>query len=157
MLVFGGPTHARAVLSRLKHHYGPREAELVRYFNRGGGREGAAEVLLRCERRLENVVRRAGFTRNRADARRAVVHGHILINGRKTTHPGYLVRAGDMLTVRPRPHIEALYRNQLGAEVPPGWLTIDPPALRVTVARLPAVSDVAVAVDPAEIVELLSN
>lgn len=97
MLVFGGPTHARSVLTRLKHHYGPCEAELIRYVHHAA-EEGAAAVLLHCERRLENVLRRAGFTRSRGDARYAIVHGHIFVNGRKNTHPGYLVRAGDVLT-----------------------------------------------------------
>ena len=125
MLVFTSPNRARGLVTRLKHHYGPREAELARYAQRA--RDGADQfaVILLCERRLENIVRRAGFTRSRLDARRAVVHGHILVNGRKMTHPGYLVQAGDVLSVRPRTHIQVLYQTPLKLAAPPNWLGID--------------------------------
>jgi small subunit ribosomal protein S4 len=123
---------------------------------RSGNDDSALLVL--CERRLENVVRRAGFTRTRWDARRSVVRGHILVNGRKMTHPGYLVRAGDALTVRPRPHIEALYRRVLAAAGPtPEWLRVESPALRVTITRPPAAADVDLPMDTAGVVELLSH
>src|SRR6476661_1140039 len=136
------PIRPHTVIARLKHHYGACEAELARYAAHDPA--DAAAVLLWCERRLENVVRRAGFVPSRPEARRAVVRGHVLVNGRKVTHPGYLVRAGDVLTVRPRPHIEALYRPRLAGVVglPGDWLRIEPAALKVTVVRLPAATDV---------------
>src|SRR5215207_5968566 len=112
-----GSRQARAVLTRIKHHYGPGEAELARYATHTADGADAREVLVWCERRLENVIRRAGFVPTRPEARRAVVRGHMLVNGRKVIHPGYLVRAGDVLTVRPRPHIQALYRPRLAAVI----------------------------------------
>lgn len=138
---------ARGALTRIKHHYGPCEAELTRYA--AHDRVDDSGLLLWCERRLENVVRRAGFVPTRPEARRAVVRGHVLVNGRKVIHPGYLVRAGDVLTVRPRRHIEALYRPRLAGtgRLPSGWLRVEPDALRATVARLPAATDVGLRVD----------
>jgi small subunit ribosomal protein S4 len=158
MLVFTSPNRARGVLTRLKHHYGPREPELARYAQEARRGADAVAVLLLCERRLENVLRRAGFTRSRLDARRAVVHGHIFVNGRKMTHPGYLVQAGDEFSVRPRPHIQGLYRSALATSVPPSWVQVDAARLRATVIRLPAAGDVAMSVDATGVVEeLLSH
>jgi len=157
MLVFTTPHHGRGALGRLKHHYGPCEAELVRYMNHLRERGQPAALLPLCERRLENVVCRAGFTRTRLDARRAIVHGHILLNGRKMTHPGYLVHAGDLISIRPRPHIVAQYRLRFAAAASPPWLRAESPALRATVLRLPTDEDVALAMDASAIMHELSS
>jgi small subunit ribosomal protein S4 len=156
MLAFTSPNRVRGVLARLKHHYGSREAELARYAQRAGN--DAFAVILLCERRLENVIRRAGFTRSRLDARRAIVHGHILVNGRKMTHPGYPIRAGDVLSVRPRPHIQVLYQVPLKLAAPPSWLQVDRAKLSATVVRLPEAADADLSIDPAGMIdELLSH
>ena len=108
---------------------------------------------------MENVVRRAGFVPTRPEARRAVVRGHVLVNSRKVIHPGYLVRAGDVLTVRPRPHIQALYRPRLAGVIhlPGDWLRVEPHELRATVARLPAAADVGLGVNVTGMMEYLSH
>jgi small subunit ribosomal protein S4 len=157
MLVFHSPHYRRGALAKLKHYYGPCEAELARYVHQLADRGDASALLPLCERRLENVVCRAGFTRTRIDARRAVVHGHVLVNRRKMTHPGYLVQCGDAIGIRPRPHIEAQYRLQFARTTPPRWLRAEPGQLRATVLRLPVGDDVRLAVDSAEIVEVLST
>ena len=54
------------------------------------------------ERRLDNMVYRLGFATSRAEARQLVRHGHFLVNGRKVDIPSYLVKAGDVITVRER-------------------------------------------------------
>jgi small subunit ribosomal protein S4 len=143
------------VLSRIKHHYGPTEPELARY----AARAGAADLLQWCERRLESAVRRAGYVSTRPEARRAVVRGHVLVNGRKVIHPGYLVRAGDVLTVRPRPHIQALYRSRLATVIhwPGDWIRVEPEELRATVVRLPAAGDVTLRADLTGVMEHLSR
>jgi small subunit ribosomal protein S4 len=158
MTLLAVPNHALATVHRLKHHYGACGPEMVHYAAMVRGRNDDAGLTVLCERRLENVVRRGGYTRSRWDARRAVVRGHILVNGRKMTHPGYLVRAGDALTVRPRVHIVALYRRVLAAAVSHAeWLRVETAALRVTVTRLPTTADVDLPVDTAGVVDLLTQ
>jgi small subunit ribosomal protein S4 len=158
MALLTAPNHAMATVHRLKHHYGACGPEMVHYAAMVRGRNDDAGLTVLCERRLENVVRRSGYTRNRWDARRAVVRGHILVNGRKMTHPGYLVRAGDALTVRPRVHIVAMYRRVLAAAVSHAdWLRVETAALRVTVTRLPTTADVDLSVDTAGLVDLLTH
>jgi len=151
---------ALAAKRRLKHHYGICEQQLLRYVELARGRPGGAgeALVLLCERRLDTVVRLAGFVPARPLARLAVVHGHVLVNGRKVTRPGYLVRAGDVIAVRPRPHIEALYRPRLAAAEPaPAWLAVEPPRLRATVARLPTAADVAPVVDVDGVIAFLTR
>ena len=43
------------------------------------------------ERRLQTIVFRKGLARTIKRARQLIVHGHIAVNGRKVTAPGYLV------------------------------------------------------------------
>jgi small subunit ribosomal protein S4 len=111
-----------------------------------------------CERRLDNVVRRAGFARTRLQARQGITHGHFQVNGRKVTRPSYMVRAGDVVTVKPRPNIQTLYRL-LSADPGPtaDWLAVEPEALRATVTRLPAAADVSLPVEVRLVVEFLTR
>lgn len=152
------PNHARSMLHRLKHHYGACGPEMVHYAAAIEREDDDAALVLLCERRLENVVRRAGLTKTRWDARRAVVRGHILVNGRKMTHPGYLVRLGDILTVRPWPQIKSFYQRALSAKnAAPRWLQVEPNNLRVTVSRLPTAGDVDMPPGLSAVVALLKN
>ncbi len=43
------------------------------------------------ERRLQTIVYRKGLAKTIMQARQLIVHGHIAINGRRVTSPGYLV------------------------------------------------------------------
>ena len=59
------------------------------------------EVLLQIlESRLDNVVYRLGFGSSRAQARMLVTHGAFEVNGHKVDIPSYLVKAGDVISVR---------------------------------------------------------
>lgn len=44
------------------------------------------------ERRLQTVVYKKGLAKSIYHARQLVTHGHIAINGRRVTSPGYIVR-----------------------------------------------------------------
>ena len=146
---------------KIKHHYGLGERQLRRYFDKAGRQKGntGEHLLVMCERRLDNVVRRAGFTRTRPQARQGIVHGHIQVNGVKVTSPSYQLRAGDVITVRPRGNLQTIYRSQLEENQTEGtdWLTVDRETLRATVQGLPGPSDVSLPVDVNTVVEFLSR
>ena len=91
---------ARALLA-LPEHLRVREekALLSRLYEMGLLPENAtlddvlgltAENIL--ERRLQTIVYRKGLARTIYQARQLITHGHIAINGRRVTSPGYLVR-----------------------------------------------------------------
>ena len=81
------------------------------------------------ERRLDNVVYRAGFARSRAEARQIVNHGHVAVNGRKVDIPSYLVDPGDEISIRPRSlkmgKIQG-YGRVPGRSHPSSWISLDP-------------------------------
>jgi small subunit ribosomal protein S4 len=43
------------------------------------------------ERRLQTIIFRKGFANSMRQSRQLIVHGHVIINGRKTVYPSYMV------------------------------------------------------------------
>jgi small subunit ribosomal protein S4 len=132
---------------KLKRFYGLFERQFRRFFeiaSRSPANTG--EVLLSLmERRLDNVVHRLGFIDSRAGARQFVSHGHILVNGRYVNIPSYIVKAGDVITVKDRPQSRTLVKLNLEESPPPvpdflERVSADPPQGRVV--RLPERGDV---------------
>ena len=117
------------------------------------------QLLMICERRLDNAVRRAGFTKTRPQARQGIVHGHFQVNGITVNKPSYMLRTGDVITVRPKKNLQTLYRS-LAEEISgdgPEWVTFDPETLRATVQGVPGPSDISLPVDGNIVVEFLSR
>jgi small subunit ribosomal protein S4 len=146
---------------KIKHYYGLGERQLRRYYDRASRMKGSTgeQMLLLCECRLDNVVRRAGFAKTRPQARQGVAHGHFLVNGQRVDKPSYLLRPGDVITVRPTGNLVNVYRSlaEEGATEPTDWLTVDPSTLRITVQGLPGPSDISLPVDVNTVVEFLSR
>ncbi len=146
---------------KIKHYYGLGERQLRRFFDKAGQMKGntGEQLLVMCEQRLDNVVRRAGFASTRPQARQGIVHGHFQVNGVKVTSPCYLLRPGDVITVRPRPNLQIFYRSQLeeNQAQPMDWLTVDAETLRATMQGQPSASDISLPVDFNTVVEFLSR
>lgn len=158
------PSNYGAALSekqKIKHYYGLGERQLRRLFDAVVHKPGntGEQLLLMCERRMDNVVRRVGFTKTRPQARQGIVHGHFRINGVKVTKPNYLLRPGDVLEVRGRENLKNLYRGVI-ANASPGaldWVSFDSENLKATILGLPGASDISLPVDANSVVEFLSR
>jgi small subunit ribosomal protein S4 len=114
---------------KLKRIYGMRERQFRRFVDlarRESERTGTALLRL-LERRLDNVVYRLGFARSRAMARQLVVHGHVLLNGRKADVPSLLVEPGMEIglgsTARSMPDVR--WAMEEPVLTLPGWLSRD--------------------------------
>jgi small subunit ribosomal protein S4 len=125
---------------KLRYHYSVLEKQFRRYVDMASRRKGnSGEVLLQMlEQRLDNVVRRAGFTRTIWAARQMVVHGHVLINGHRVDRPSAEVGRGDVVSLRPR--IQNLARDNMesmAGHVVPGWMAVNPAELSIKVLATP--------------------
>ncbi|MBL8795703.1 MAG: 30S ribosomal protein S4 [Planctomycetia bacterium] len=132
---------------KLKRFYGVLEKQFRRYFQIATrSPENTGEVLLSIlERRLDNVVHRLGWATSRAAARQLVTHGHVTVNGRACDVPSALVKPGDVVAVKNRPHSLQLVKlnMQSSPPPPPDYLersAAEPPEGKIT--RLPTRSDV---------------
>jgi small subunit ribosomal protein S4 len=146
---------------KIKYYYGLRERQLRKYFARVRRLKGntGEQLLIMCEMRLDNIVRRAGFTVTRPQARQGVVHSHFQINGRPVRTPSIIVRPGDVITLRNRPNLRKLYREIVDSSTLPhtDWIVFDPESLKATVTHEPTYSDVSLPVNVEQVVAFLSR
>jgi small subunit ribosomal protein S4 len=156
-------TYGTALMEKqkIKYYYGLRERQLRKYFDRVRRMKGntGEQLLIMCELRLDNVVRRAGFTLTRPQARQGIVHSHFQVNGRPVSTPSILVRPGDIVTVRNRPNLRKLYRDIVQSSTLPqsDWIAFDPESLQATVTHEPAYGDVSLPVNVDQVVAFLSR
>ena len=155
--------YAIALLEKpnIKYYYGVRERQLRRYFEAAKGMQGntGEQLLMLCERRLDNVIRRAGFADTRPQARQGASHGHFQVNGRTVTVPSIRINAGDVISVRNRPNLKTLYGSLLdsGSTNDADWIDVDTDNLSATVTALPTAEDASLPVDGGKVVVFLSR
>ncbi len=147
---------------KLRRIYGILEAQFRRYFVMADRSKGVTgETLLQLlERRLDNIVYRIGFSTSRTEARQLVRHGHFRVNGRKVDIPSYLVRAGDIVTVREKS--QKVTRIQEALELArrrgvPDWIEVTPEQWSGRVKALPTRQDLTMPVSEKLVVELYSK
>ena len=116
------------------------EKQFAKYYSEAARRKGVTGTILLqiLESRLDNVLFRAGFGITRKQTRQIVNHGHVLVNDKKVDIPSYLVKAGDVITVKSR---SAAFMKGVGEMIDmacaPAWMTIDKEALKITFDRIP--------------------
>ncbi len=129
---------------KVRRLYGLLEKQFARLMadaNRAEGQSG--EVLLQLlERRLDNVIYRAGFATSRRAARQLVTHGHFMLNGRRVDIPSIRVKVGDEIVVRPKSAKSGYFANienvlKDSVQGPLSWLKADTKKLAVTITGLP--------------------
>ncbi len=155
--------YGRALIEKqkIRHYYGLTQRQLKRFFGiakRIKGNTGE-NLLLLCEKRLDNVVWKAGLARTRSQARQTVSHGHLTVNGRRTDIPSYLVKPEDVIQVRGKANLQKLYTS-LTEEIDrplPGFLAVEPKELKVKILRQPDADDVGLPVNINQVTEFLSR
>jgi len=93
-------------------------------------------------------------------ARQMVTHGHILVDGKKVDIASYLVKPGQVITVRERSRdIEQLKElREQGASKPiPKWLELDAENLTGKIAAMPQRDDIDLTIEEHLIVEFYSR
>lgn len=115
---------------KIKFTYGISERQLKKYFEEAKKKRGlTGEILLKTlEKRLDNVVFRAGFVSSRIIGRQLTSHGHFLINNRRVTVPSYQLKVGDTVIIRPKSKNKLIFLelgNKLKKYDAPSWLDID--------------------------------
>ncbi|KKP35742.1 MAG: 30S ribosomal protein S4 [candidate division TM6 bacterium GW2011_GWF2_32_72] len=150
---------------KVKQMYGLLEKQFKRFFDKAVRTPGApGEVLLSLlERRLDNVVYRLKLTTTRPQARQVVVHGHILVNGKKVYSPSYLVKPNDEISLvnnvlEKKGFLENVIdkRLNIGIKVP-DWLELDKKDRKGRILRNPIRADIQAPIEEHLIVELYSK
>ena len=147
---------------KTKSYYGVGEKQFRGYFEMASNKRGiTGENLLQIlESRLDNVVYRLGFGASRAQARQLVNHGQFAVNGQRVDIPSYLVKAGDVITVRENKKENGAIKANIeanSARPVPAWLELNNETLSGKVVRLASREDVDIPVEEHLIVELYSK
>lgn len=147
---------------KTKAFYGVGEKQFRKYFEMAENKKGVTgEMLLQIlESRLDNVVYRAGYGVSRAQARQLVNHGHFNVNGVKTDIASYLVKPGDVISVRENKKDSIILKEniEMNSSKPiPEWLEKNNDNLETKVLRLASREDVDLPVEEHLIVELYSK
>ncbi len=147
---------------KVKRMYGVLEKQFRRYFEEADRRKGntGANLLALLETRLDNVVYRMGFGSTRAESRQLVSHKAILVNAKTVNIPSYLVKVGDVVSVREKSSkqnrvVEAL---QLAQQVGlPAWVDVNVDKAEGVFKAVPDRDQFAADVNESLIVELYSR
>jgi small subunit ribosomal protein S4 len=111
------------------------------------------------ERRLDNVVFRAGFAPTVPAARQLVNHGHFKVNGRKVDIASFRVSSGDEIEVRNRSKALEAINESLNAPglMKPDWIDVDDNKKMAVITTLPDWDTVPFPVDFQLVVEFYSK
>lgn len=147
---------------KIRQIYGVLERQFRRYYKEAARRRGVTgdNLLQLLECRLDNVVYRSGLARTRPQARQLVNHGHFRVNDRKVDIPSYRVRAGDLVTVKPRSQDIIVIRHAVdtsGDRRVPEWLEVGLDERRILVSDVPKREQIDTAVREQLVVELYSR
>ena len=146
---------------KIRFNYGLTETQMRKLIlDARKGKEPTGERLLQLlERRMDNVVFRAGFAPTVIAARQLVTHGHLMLNGRNVNIPSIRLKVGDEVTIRVKSKnipmvVETIKQPSLAR---PEWLSWDETNTIAKVAHLPAIEDVPFPVDVQQVVEYYAN
>jgi len=143
--------------------FGVGERQFRRYFINAKRTPGVTgeELVRLLERRLDNVVFRAGLADSRRQARQLVAHRHFWLNGRVVDRPSRLVSSGDVVEVKPERRARPYYRllKEEGIDELPSdfWLGLDVEGLKIQVKRMPSAEEMEENINQLFVVEYYSN
>lgn len=146
---------------RLRAQYGIREKQMHRAYldaRKESGLTGESMVEL-LESRLDALVLRSGFARTTLQARQAVTHRHVLVDGKIVDRPSYRVKPGQTIQIKPKS--QAFEPFQIAAEggnadvlaSTPSYLSVELPELKAKLVARPRRAEVPVTCDVALVVE----
>ena len=147
---------------KARYSYGLMERQFRNLFSAAARQPGITgdNLVVLLERRLDNVVYRLGFADSRSQARQLVLHGHIVLRGRRTNIPSALVGEGDTVSWRAASS-RTEYFKQLAEDIKgksvPGWLVLDRETLAGQVVSLPTPEDAGAKFEGQSVVEYYSR
>ncbi len=150
---------------KVKGIYGMREAQFKRFFRMATKSEAATgdQLLSLLERRLDNALYRLKLATTRRQARQAIVHGLVQVNGKKVHSPSFLVSVDDVVSYKPavlekKVFLEQVVDKRLNtASKVPEWVEVDKANRKGRILRDPVRSDILTPIEEHLIVELYSK
>lgn len=142
---------------KLRLNYGLGERQIRRYMVEARRSKIASgdKLVELLERRLDNVVFRAGFAPTIPAARQLVAHGHFTVNGRRVDIPSFQVKVGDLVSVKEKSRemkaiLESVEAQSLAR---PDWLDVNKAEKNAKMRELPGRESLPFTCDLQQVVE----
>ncbi|MEM6281712.1 MAG: 30S ribosomal protein S4 [Chloroflexota bacterium] len=145
---------------KLSFIYNIREKQLRRYFKEARNQDGpTGENLMKIlERRLDNMVYRAGFAATIWAARQLVSHGHVMVNGKRLDLASYQAIPGDQISLREKMHKNVHVEESMASNpTVPEYLLLDRDQFVCTMTRIPERSEIPVPIEEQLVVEFYAR
>ena len=147
---------------KAKAIYGMREKQFRLFFERAKVSEGFTKgdaFLALCECRLDNVAFRLGLSPTRPGARQLVTHRHVTVNGKVCNVPSYVVRPGEVVSVREKDRDMVAVVDSIKSHKSPlvNWLSWDDATMQGTLVSVPLRAEIPENIDVQPIVEFFSR
>ncbi|MBU4331532.1 30S ribosomal protein S4 [Patescibacteria group bacterium] len=149
---------------KAKKMYRLMETQFANYVKKAMNLSGDAgnNLLGLLEQRLDSVLYRTGIVKSRDAARQAISHGLIKVNGKKVDIPSYILRVGEVVTVKDSSILVKQFKEE-GAKTKkeneslPNWISLDPKILEIKVLTAPDAADLPHNLDIRLIIEYYSR
>jgi small subunit ribosomal protein S4 len=132
---------------KLRRIYGMQEKQFLLFFERALRMPGITgeNLFVLLERRLDNVVFRLRFAVSRTQARQLVLHGHVMVNGRRVNIPSFLVKPEDVIEIKEPSKSLVVIKDALrefGKSGVMPWLHLDPDGMKGKFLAVPRRGDI---------------
>ncbi|MBW4438256.1 MAG: 30S ribosomal protein S4 [Pleurocapsa minor GSE-CHR-MK-17-07R] len=145
---------------KLAYIYNIRESQMRRYFMRARRQSGnTGENMLRLlERRLDNLVYRAGFAATIWAARQLVKHGHVNVDGARVDLPSFQANPGMVISVAERMRKNVHVVESMESQVYNlSYLSVDKASASATFTALPERAEIPTPVTEQLVVEFYNR
>ena len=145
---------------KIKRYYGLLEKQFHLTYETAERMKGntGENLLILLERRLDNVVYRMGISTSRAKCRQIVNHGHITVNGRVVNIPSFVVKAGDVVSIKEGRANNGLFADLSKMKITtPKWMEFDTKTLVGKINAMPQREDIDMNFAEHLVVELYSK
>lgn len=139
--------------------YGLRERPLVKYFMLASNKKGKTGGILMTllERRLDNIVYRAGFACSRREARQKISRRQLVLNGRSVDIASILAKKDDLISFKEeKKKMKKESKTQNQADLPQ-WLEVNLKSRQIKILRLPQRADINEPIEEQLVVEFYSK
>lgn len=146
---------------RLRGYYEVMEKQFIRYVKAAmkDKETTGSSLVKKLECRLDNVVYRLGFASSIRQARQMVVHGHILVNGKKVDRPSFNVSVADVISLREKSRDNKMFKENFMSDMPASlpYISKDENSLSGTLVRMPVRTEIPIDISDHLVVEYYSK
>jgi len=146
----------------MKNFYGLLERQFKNYFKRAKKEKGDQGIIFLSflEKRLDNVLYRAGFFISRRKVRQTINHGLVIVNDKLIDIPSYEVKIGDSIKLKAKESLLKKVKEAISkrySEALPLWFNIDKEKIEIKILKMPNEEDLPKEFDVRSVIEFYSR